>query len=101
MEKTELNNIIGEKYNQISKIEDEIKEILVNFANQNTIFKKDDMVISSTFRDKNITLRCIGDYEYQLNIESIVVFLEVVSSNYDKVKIGEIYGISEKYLTKI
>jgi hypothetical protein len=101
MEKTELNNIIGEKYNQISIIEDEIKELLINYANENTIFKKDDMVISSTFRDKNITLRCIGDYEYQLNIESIIVFVEVVSSNIDKIKLGDIYAISEKYLTKI
>lgn len=101
MEKSELISTIGEKYNQISKIEDEIKELLIKYANENTVFKKDDMVISSTFRDKNVTLRCIGDYEYQLNIESIIVFLEVVSSNYDKVKIGEIYGISEKYLTKI
>lgn len=101
MEKTELNKIIAEKYNQISKIEDEIKELLFNYANENTIFKKDDMVVSSTFTNKNITLRCIGEYDYQLNIESIIVFMEVVSSNYDKIKIGEIYGISEKYLTKL
>ena len=101
MEKNELNIIIGEKYNQISKIEDEIKELLTKFAEENTQFKKDDIVISSTFRDRSITLRCIGEFEYQLNIESIIVFLEVVSSNYDKVKIGDIYAISEKYLTTL
>lgn len=101
MQKSELINIIGEKHNQISKIEDEIKELLTKFAEENTIFKKDDTVSSSTFRNKNIILRCIGEYEYQLNIESIIVFVEVVSSNSEKVKLGDIYAISEKYLTKI
>jgi hypothetical protein len=101
MEKSELNNIIAEKYNQISKIEDEIKELFVNYANKNTILSKDDLVKSSTFNNKDIIFRCIGEYDYQLNIETIIVYCEVVSSNSDKIKLGDIYAISEKYLTKI
>jgi hypothetical protein len=101
MEKIELNNILAEKYNQISKIEDEIKVLLSDFAAKNTIFSKDDLMRSSTINNKDVIFRCIGEFDYQLNVESIIVYCEVTSTNSDKIKLGDIYAISEKYLTKI
>lgn len=101
MDKIELHKILEEKENEISKIKNEIKNLLTTFASSTTIFKKDDQLTSSTFNNKSVILRCIGDFEYQQNIESIIVFCEVISTNSDKIKIGDIYAISEKFLTKI
>jgi hypothetical protein len=101
MEKTELITTLAEKYNQISKIEDEIKELEIKFAEANTTLKKGDKVTSSTFNNNSIILECLGVFDYTLQSDIIFVDSEVVTSDNEKIKLGTIYSIPEKYLTKI
>lgn len=101
MEKTELLTIIGEKYNQISSIEDEIKELQHKYAQEHTELKADDRVTSSSFRNDNIVLRCTGEFDYTFNSDHIFVECEIVASDTERFKPGTIFSIPEKYLTKI
>jgi hypothetical protein len=101
MEKTELYNILGEKYNQISKIEDEIKELQIKYAEEITTLKKGDNVISKTFKNDSIILECNGEFDYNIKSEVIFVNCEVITSNSERYKLGSIYSIPEKYLEKI
>jgi hypothetical protein len=101
MEKSELLTIIGEKYNEISRIEDEIKELQVNYAKEHTQLKADDKVLSSSFKNDNIILRCTGEVDYTFNSDHIFVECEIVTSDTERFKPGTVLSIPEKYLTKI
>jgi hypothetical protein len=101
MEKTELIKILAEKYNQISAIEDEIKDLQIKFAEENTTLKKGDKLNSTTFNNNSIILECLGIFDYTLQSDVIFVDCEVVTSDSERVKLGTIYSIPEKYLTKI
>jgi len=101
MEKTELITTLAEKYNQISAIEDEIKELQIKFAEENTTLKKGDKVTSSTFNNKSVILECLGIFDYTLQSDVIFVDCEVITSDSERIKLGMVYSIPEKYLTKI
>lgn len=101
MEKRELITIIGNKYNEISKLEDEIKILLIEYGTKNTQFKTGDKITSDTFNNNNIILECTGDFQYSLNYDSIYVDCKIITTNVDKYKVGTVFSISEKYLKNL
>lgn len=101
MEKKELIELIGNKYNSISKLEDEIKDLLIEYGTNNTLFKIGDKITSDTFNNNNIILECNGNFEYLINYDSIFVYCEIITTNVDKYKVGTVFSISEKYLKKV
>lgn len=102
MNKVEFNKTIKEKFNQISTIKNDIKELKIQFAKANTKFKEGDTVTSSTFnKNLNIVLECVGDFDYSIDTESIVVDCEVVQTDHVGYRVGQIFSIDETFLTKI
>lgn len=98
MEKKELLTIIGEKYNQISKIDDEIKTLTKSYADEHTLFKIDDIV--TPIYTNNVILKCTGDFTYYINGDVIYVDCEIITSDTKKYKLGTILTIPENFLEK-
>lgn len=99
MEKAELIKIVEEKWDKISNIKNDIRKLVTEYATNNCKFKNGDILKSDTFSyEKDIVLKYIGESDYIYELDLIYVNCEVITSNTDKVKIGTIYSIPEKYL---